>query len=269
MLQMLTSLILSVSGCGWHGLSIYSCWPGLVTTYMIGWPIGQCFSCRARDNMLPEIPVNTCSLILRLLLMFPYLAFLISILKISKLLQNCWHRVIDITSYEKHFESSLDHTGLTPPLEFSLAFSTMFSQEFHHISFEGQCLSFMIFTSRNLPTTKSEQSWLDENIEAFPGHVKYAIGPLACKNPLLVGFATMLTDMPLKQIYNTCTIMRCMRILQMIHFHGIIITQSLNFFQIRHILTCIRRGFPFLVWWDLVLRASVEIWWFLVPRILV
>ena len=37
------------------------------------------------------------------------LAFLISILKISKLLQNCWHRVIDIKSFEKHFESS-DHT---------------------------------------------------------------------------------------------------------------------------------------------------------------
>ena len=38
------------------------------------------------------------------------LVFWISILKISKLLQNCWHRVIDITSFEKHLESSLDHT---------------------------------------------------------------------------------------------------------------------------------------------------------------
>ena len=38
------------------------------------------------------------------------LAFWISILKISKLLQNCWHRVIDITSFEKHLESSLDYT---------------------------------------------------------------------------------------------------------------------------------------------------------------
>ena len=38
------------------------------------------------------------------------LAFWISILKISKLLQNCWHRVIDITSFEKQLESSLDHT---------------------------------------------------------------------------------------------------------------------------------------------------------------
>ena len=38
------------------------------------------------------------------------LAFWISILKISKLLQNYWHRVIDITSFEKHLESSLDHT---------------------------------------------------------------------------------------------------------------------------------------------------------------
>ena len=31
------------------------------------------------------------------------LAFWISILKISKLLQNCWHRVKDITSFEKTF----------------------------------------------------------------------------------------------------------------------------------------------------------------------
>ena len=40
------------------------------------------------------------------------LAVWISILKISKLLQNCWYRVIDITSFEKHLESSfkLDHT---------------------------------------------------------------------------------------------------------------------------------------------------------------
>ena len=34
------------------------------------------------------------------------LAFWIAILKISKLLQNCWLRVIDITSSEKHLESS-------------------------------------------------------------------------------------------------------------------------------------------------------------------
>ena len=38
------------------------------------------------------------------------LAFWFSILKISKLLQNCWHRVIDNTSFEKHLESSLHHT---------------------------------------------------------------------------------------------------------------------------------------------------------------
>ena len=38
------------------------------------------------------------------------LAFRISILKISKLLQNCWHRVKDITSFEKHLGSSFDHT---------------------------------------------------------------------------------------------------------------------------------------------------------------
>ena len=38
------------------------------------------------------------------------LTFWISILKISKLLQNCLHRVIDITSFERHLESSLDHT---------------------------------------------------------------------------------------------------------------------------------------------------------------
>ena len=30
--------------------------------------------------------------------------------KITKLLQNCWHRVLDFTSFENHLESSLDHT---------------------------------------------------------------------------------------------------------------------------------------------------------------
>ena len=39
------------------------------------------------------------------------LAFQISILNIiSKSLQNCWHRLIDITSFEKHLQNSLDHT---------------------------------------------------------------------------------------------------------------------------------------------------------------
>ena len=38
------------------------------------------------------------------------LAFWIFILKISKLLQNSLHRVIDITSFEKHLETSLDYT---------------------------------------------------------------------------------------------------------------------------------------------------------------
>ena len=37
------------------------------------------------------------------------LEFWISILKISKLLQNYWQRVIYITSFEKHLKSSLDH----------------------------------------------------------------------------------------------------------------------------------------------------------------
>ena len=46
----------------------------------------------------------------QLVLLGVVLAFWISILKISKLLQNCWHRVIDITSFEKHLESSLDHS---------------------------------------------------------------------------------------------------------------------------------------------------------------
>ena len=46
----------------------------------------------------------------RLDLLDVVLAFWISILKISKLLQNCLHRVIDITSFEKHLESSLDRT---------------------------------------------------------------------------------------------------------------------------------------------------------------
>ena len=38
------------------------------------------------------------------------LAFWISTLKFSKLLQSYWHRVIDITSFEKRLECSLDHT---------------------------------------------------------------------------------------------------------------------------------------------------------------
>ena len=38
------------------------------------------------------------------------LAFLISILKIFKSLQNVWHRVTDITSFEKRLESSSGHT---------------------------------------------------------------------------------------------------------------------------------------------------------------
>ena len=38
------------------------------------------------------------------------LAFWISTLKISKLLQNYLHRVTDITNFEKHLENSLDHT---------------------------------------------------------------------------------------------------------------------------------------------------------------
>ena len=46
----------------------------------------------------------------RLPLLGVVLAFWISILKISKLLQNCWHKVIDITSFEKHLQSYLDHT---------------------------------------------------------------------------------------------------------------------------------------------------------------
>ena len=38
------------------------------------------------------------------------LAFCFPNLKISKLLQNCWLRTKYITSFEKHLESSLDHT---------------------------------------------------------------------------------------------------------------------------------------------------------------
>ena len=37
------------------------------------------------------------------------LAFWISILKISKLLQNCLHRVIDVAGFGRHLESSFDH----------------------------------------------------------------------------------------------------------------------------------------------------------------
>ena len=53
------------------------------------------------------------------------LAFWISILKISKLLQNCLHMVIDITSFEKHLESSLDRT-------------------------QNFCLNLVIFRSKNM-----------------------------------------------------------------------------------------------------------------------
>ena len=43
-----------------------------------------------------------------------------------------------------------------------------------------------------------------------------------------------------------------MRILQKIHFHGIIITQSWNFFSKTPYFDVYPKGFPFLVWWDLV-----------------
>ena len=46
----------------------------------------------------------------RLDLLGVVLAFLISILKIFKLLQNYRHRVTDIASFEKHLESSSGHT---------------------------------------------------------------------------------------------------------------------------------------------------------------
>ena len=38
------------------------------------------------------------------------LAFWVSIRKNLKITSNCLHRVIDIASFEKHLESSLDHT---------------------------------------------------------------------------------------------------------------------------------------------------------------
>ena len=61
------------------------------------------------------------------------LAFWISILKISKLLQNCCHRVIDITSFKKHLASSLDHT----PKFGDISFQEYVSKGIFHPVFYG------------------------------------------------------------------------------------------------------------------------------------
>ena len=62
-------------------------------------------------NILFEIKVRLkkCDGLLEwyITVLFVVLEFWISILKISKLLQNCWQWVIDITSFGKHLENSL------------------------------------------------------------------------------------------------------------------------------------------------------------------
>ena len=57
------------------------------------------------------------------------LAFLISILKIFKSLQNFWHRVTDITSFGKRFGSSLGHTLNFCPNLVKYRFRIMFHKE--------------------------------------------------------------------------------------------------------------------------------------------
>ena len=61
------------------------------------------------------------------------IAFLISILKIFKTIQNYWRSVTDITNFEKHFEVSLDHTRPELLSNGSISFqeyACMFQQEF-------------------------------------------------------------------------------------------------------------------------------------------
>ena len=65
------------------------------------------------------------------------LAFWTSILKISKLLLNCWHRVIDITSFEKHLESSLDHTPNFCRTFSDNSFQEYLSKGISHLVFYG------------------------------------------------------------------------------------------------------------------------------------
>ena len=57
-------------------------------------------------------------------------AFWFSILKIFKSLQNYWHRVTDITSFEKHLESSLGHSLSFYPNLVKYRFKNMIMKEF-------------------------------------------------------------------------------------------------------------------------------------------
>ena len=56
------------------------------------------------------------------------LAFWVSILKISKLIQNCFHGVIDISSFEKHLESSLNFCQIFGDISFQEYLSQGISQ---------------------------------------------------------------------------------------------------------------------------------------------
>ena len=57
------------------------------------------------------------------------LAFVISILEIFKSLHNCWHRVTDIISFGKRFESSLGHTRNFYPNLLQYRFNNMYLKE--------------------------------------------------------------------------------------------------------------------------------------------
>ena len=136
----------------------------------------------------------------------------------------------------------------------SLASFTMFSQEFHHICSEGKWLCFMFLRREKCaPRSLHDKFWLDENIEEFQEHMEYAIGPLACTNSHLIGFATILVVMPLQYIYNICPFVWCMRKLQTIYFHGIIITQRWNFFEDAIFWHVPEGSPPFLLWRDLTI----------------
>ena len=79
------------------------------------------------------------------------LAFLISILKISKLLRNCWHRVIDITSFEKLLESSLDSYSELLSKFSDISFQEYVSKGISHPVFYGD----LVFKLRRVKDTPS------------------------------------------------------------------------------------------------------------------
>ena len=81
------------------------------------------------------------------------LAFLISILKIFKSLQNFWHRVTDITSFGKRLVSSLGHTLNFCPYLVKYRFRIMFHKE-------SLTLSSMVILSTNFWGSKAKRIYL-------------------------------------------------------------------------------------------------------------